>query len=119
MAGDWSTADTERQALVIGLQVADWSQTLYLTRRQCVSHQPYSGDQCSYSYQETGPARFFIGEHPSVGKVNNYFAGTIALNTAIAVLLPPRWRPTFQVGSAAYEAYFVIRNHSIGIKFDF
>ena len=97
-----------------GLLIADWGQTLYVVRHPCG---PYAA--CTGAYQESGPAKLMIGGRPSVGKVNNYFAASISLNAATAILLRQNWRPAFQYGSIAFEAIFVLRNRSVRIGFSF
>ena len=113
-AGDWTSQDSARQAGTIVASALDWSQTLDAVKHPCG---PYA--VCTGTYQESGLAKWFIGGHPSVGQVNNYFAAGIALNTAAAIALPASWRPAFQYGSIGFDLVYVIRNRSVNIGFSF
>ena len=84
--------------------VMDWGQT------RCGATHPQE-------YREvTNP---FLGEYPSVGRVNAWFLGSLAVNNGIMVVLPKKYRPYYAGAVTAYEVRFVIRNNSIGAKIDF
>jgi hypothetical protein len=84
--------------------VSDWGQTRYIA-----SHpQVY--------WEEDNP---FLGKHPSMGQVNAWFIGSLAVNNGIMVVLPKKYRPYYAGAVTAYEAHLVIRNNSIGVKVDF
>jgi hypothetical protein len=110
----WLPRDTAAQAGVTAIIAADWAQTRDLVKNPCVE-----GPNCEVHRVEKGPASHIIGEHPSVGQVNNYFAATAILNAGIAWLLPRGWREGWQIGSAAYEMKFVLDNRSLGVKMTF
>jgi hypothetical protein len=114
--GDWSTDDTYRQIAVTALSVADWSQTRYMAKNPCAREG--GGTACTDPFGEEGLARPFIGAHPSVGKVNSYFAISIIANTAINYMLPSEWRARLQYAEIVVEAGTVRRNY-IGIKYGF
>ena len=102
-AGDpWTQADWNRQFAYTVLDLADWAQTRYIATRP--------------QFHETNR---FLGEHPSLGKVNNYFAATLAAHWLITDLLPSRYRPVWQYGTITFEAYFVLHNRSLGVGFKF
>jgi hypothetical protein len=86
--------------------IADWGQT------RDIAMNPQT-------YQETGPARRFIGAHPSVGKVNTYFVGSLVVSNGIMIALPKPYRPYFAGSVAAVETHFVVSNNQIGIKINF
>jgi hypothetical protein len=111
LPSDWSRGDTYRQTAVTALLAADWAQARYIAEHTCERAKPV--ERC---YREVGLARSFVGEHPTVGQVNNYFATSILTNVAIAYMLPARYRPYWQYGNMLYEGFFVFENHRIGIR---
>jgi hypothetical protein len=118
---DWTTADTGRQSALTALLVVDWGQTLYVAEHPRIPcFKDISGVifYCA-NLQENGFARYFIGTHPSVGKVNNYFAASIIGHAMIAYVLPSAWRHGWQYVWIGAEANTVERNRHIGIKIDF
>ena len=84
--------------------VMDWGQTRY------VANHPQQ-------YEEI--VNPFLGKHPSVARVNNWFIGSLAVNNGIMVALPKKYRPYYAGVVTAYEVRLVIRNNSIGVKIDF
>lgn len=102
-AGEWSREDSYREAVYLTVHILDWTQTLNIARNPDKWH-------------EKNP---ILGRHPSVGKVNAYFATTAAIHVGLAYLLPAEWRKTFQYLSIAVEGGVVAHNYSIGIKTDF
>lgn len=104
-AGDWSTGDTYRQAVVTGLLLADWGQT-----RDIAQH--------PNRFQEF-ESRPVLGDTPSVGKVNNYFAVAIIGHAAVSYLLPTDWRAGWQYVVIGVELNTVAHNRSIGLRVSF
>jgi len=102
-AEEWSRADTARQAAYTALHLADWAQTRYITTHR----------------QDFVETNAMLGERPSLGRINNYFAATLAGHYAISALLPTKYRPYWQYGTITIEAYFVLHNRAIGIGFQF
>ena len=100
---EWTQEDTHYQAAFVAAALADWGQTL------CIANNP---DR----FYETN---FLLGRHPSSQKVNTYFPVAIALHTAVAVALPPKYRRTWQLVWIGIESSMVLNNASIGIKLDF
>lgn len=84
--------------------VMDWGQTRHIASRP-------------QQYEEVENP--FLGRHPSMGKVNAWFIGSLAVNNGIMVALPKKYRPWYAGVVTAYETRLVIRNNSIGIKVDF
>jgi hypothetical protein len=101
--GGWSREDTYRQTGFIALSGIDWMQT------RKIANNP---DE----YHENNP---ILGSHPSTGKVDAYFAASIAAHTAIAMALPPEYRKWFQYVSIGVEAGVVASNFSIGLGVGF
>jgi hypothetical protein len=99
----WTSDDTALQLVYTAITVADWSQTLHISRNP---------DQ----YFETNK---HLGKHPSEGSVNTWFVSTIALNAAVSYILPKPYRTIWQGFWIGYEYGFVERNVSIGLKLSF
>ena len=102
-AGDWTTADTVREGVFLGFTVRDWAQTRYIAKHP-------------ENYRETN---HFLGDHPTTGKVDTYFASAIVGHAAIAYLLPTAWRQGWQYVWIGVEVQKTYQNHSIGIKMSF
>jgi len=84
--------------------VADWGQTRY-------------GAAHPQQFEEiSNPV---LGAHPSVGKVDAWFIGSLAVNNGIMVALPKKYRPWYAGAVTAYEAHFVVKNNSIGARIRF
>lgn len=111
---DWTREDSYRQAALTALLVIDWGQTRYLVKHPIDPKQPDG----TYNWRKEGYNRF-LGEHPSIGRVNNYIAVAIAGHAAISMLLPPDWRKGWQYVWIGLETDTVYRNHHIGLKIDF
>lgn len=101
-AKDWTREDTNRQAVVTALLVVDWGQTRYIAKHP--------------EFHETNP---LLGEHPSIGQVNNYFVASILAHATVSMILPPDWRKGWQYIWIGIEADTVDRNRHIGIKVSF
>lgn len=99
----WTAGDTILQLTFSAVHAMDWSQTLYIARNPCTDH-------------ETNPV---LGEHPSKGRVNSYFASTLVLHTAISYVLPKPYRTIWQVVWIGGQAVTVKRNIDVGIKIHF
>ena len=102
----WSKIDRVFQATSILAIAADWNQTRQIAKNPKL-------------YYENGVAEVVLGRHPSLSRVNWYFAGSMILNTAIAYALPNPYRRMFQIGSIVYEAYWINNNYGIGIRINF
>lgn len=100
---DWTTGDTVLQLTYTTLHVLDWAQTLHIARNPD-------------DYYEKNR---HLGQHPSEGKVNTFFAATLVANTAISIWLPKPYRTGWQLYLNIERAYWVRNNHQIGIKIHF
>lgn len=100
---EWTTSDTKRQAVYLTLHTIDWAQTRYIAKNPD-------------KWRELNP---LIGEHPSVGRVDGYFATGALLHTGIAYVLPEKWRKGFQYVTIGIEAGITARNYHLGIKTSF
>lgn len=103
IAQGWTKEDTIRESAVVAITVADWGQTL------SIADHPDT-------LREYNP---ILGDHPSRGQVNLYFAGGIALHYLIARMLPPSWRHGFQYVTLGWEGAIVSHNFHVGIQVRF
>lgn len=55
-----------------------------------------------------------IGRHPSIGRVDTYFAASFLAHALVTDVLPARWRPAWQYVSLGLESAVVVRNTMIG-----
>ena len=119
---DWTTTNTVLQLSNSALLMVDWAQTRQMIRNPCFDvngeHKKYA-QNCSNPHHESGPAKHFVGEHPSIGQVNVYFAGSLVANYLITRGLPGPWREVYQVGFSVYELGVVQNNWKIGIRVSF
>jgi hypothetical protein len=87
----------------------DWLQTKYIATH---------GNE----YRETNP---MLGDHPSKGQVNAYFAGLAAFNIGMSALLPSKivinddivFRPRlmWQTSTFLGHGWAVISNYNLGV----
>lgn len=103
-AGDeWRGADTAREAVFLTLYMLDWGQTRTIARHP----------------ERRSEANAFLGEHPSAGRVDRYFAVTALAHVGVAYVLPSSWRAGFQYITIGIELSTVNRNRHLGIAVDF
>lgn len=79
-ADPWTKEDTYRELAALTLRFIDYKTTLDIAR---------SPDELS----EVNP---LLGEHPSVGRVNTYFAVMTVVHPVISYSLPKEYRKAFQ-----------------------
>jgi len=113
----WDTTDKVLGATALAFTVADWAQTRYIAQNPCIN--AGGGTDCADPYREAGLARHFIGEHPSTGQVDRYFAGTLVVWSLAAHYLPSAYRKWFLAGITVYELRVVAHNRSIGLRMEF
>lgn len=99
---NFSTQDNVFQVVSQSLLVADWAQT-----RDIKNH------------KERHEGNVLLGPHPSDGKIDAYFAGSMAANQLIANELEGGWRTGFQAAIILIETAAVSNNHALGIKLSF
>jgi hypothetical protein len=112
--------DWQKQTALIVLQVIDWGQTrtiaiekigwYYDESRQWWYHSD------NYKHYETN---VFLGEHPSIAEVNDYFTKYILLHATITYILPKKIRPYWQYVFIVEQVRCVGTNISAGIKMKF
>lgn len=96
-------ADTTDAALLGGALAAlavDWGQT------RAIAQQPMR-------YEERNP---ILGQHPSIGRVNSYFALAMIGTAGLALALPREHSRIFLGGLILLETAVVVSNHGIGIR---
>lgn len=99
-AGEWLGEDTARQAAVMLLFAADWTQT-----RQIAANPD--------RYRELNP---LLGPHPTRAQVDAHFASVVVGHAVIAYLLPHEWRAAWQWITIGVESATVYHNYRIGLR---
>jgi hypothetical protein len=102
-AADWSRTDTALTGAALTGLAVDWGQTRTIARNPA-------------RFNELNP---FLGEHPSVGRVDRYFALAMLGTVGLAIALPSEYRKIFLYGLILRETAVVITNYSIGIRASF
>lgn len=110
---DWTTGDTVRQSVVTALLIVDWGQTRYIVKHPQDPMQPNG----TYTWRAEGNG--VLGDYPSIGKVNNYFAVAIIGHAAISYVLPRGWRDAWQYVWIGAELNETAHNRRMGIKVEF
>lgn len=100
---NWTPTDKALLAASTTMLILDWGQTLYIAKNPVRFH-------------ELNP---ILGEHPSVGSVNTYFAAAIIGNYLLADWLGATNRRLYLGGITALEAGVVLHNRGLGIKVSF
>lgn len=97
----WDAWDKSLGAVALTAEILDWQQTRYIAKHPDL-------------HREKNPA---LGLHPSVGRVNNYFFGSVMLGVGVAHILPSAYRKAFLASGAILEINMLARNVAIGIPF--
>jgi hypothetical protein len=101
--GDWGSTDTFLLATMLTSTAIDWGQTRYIARN---------------------PDRFYernpiLGRHPSVNRVDRYFALCGLAAGGLTAVLSKDNRRRFLLGVTIVETAFVIQNHHLGVRVAF
>ena len=100
--------------------IVDWGQTLNIDEKynETLSFcSQYTGDQPCVPVYETNP---ILGEHPSRGKINLYFAGWIAFNTYLnKEVLKGGWKSGWNGLVIGMELKVINENLQIGLRGNF
>jgi len=102
-ADEWTTEERTTFAVSSVLLAADWAQTRQIARN-------------GQLFRDTNS---ILGAHPSIGRVNAYFASALLLNYVIGRSLDRGWRTAWFIGVQSVEAGVVQRNLSIGLSASF
>jgi len=101
--GTWNTTDKALLAAVETSYYIDYRQT----RQIALNPRRY------YEHNQ------IMGEHPSVGRVNNYFLASAIGTYLLADILPDRYRRLFLAGALTVEVVTVVHNHKVGLRYSF
>lgn len=118
-SANWTQGDSIRQGAIVALQTADYLQTRTIAVEmvpESYTERPNGSSERFYAHprwRETNP---MLGEHPTTGQVNIFFAAGIIGNAVISYALPPRYRAWWQAASIGLEGYYVGRNYQAGIR---
>lgn len=123
-AGPLSKADWQREAAFLTIHAIDWGQTLDISQKcQPVVElvNPDNPAHGAYIYEpekvENNP---ILGDCPSRGEVNTYFAASALLHTGITYLLPAgKPREYWQYLTITVSGTVVARNYQIGLSVNF
>ena len=99
----WDRTDSLLLTTALSTIAIDWGQTRDIARHP-------------ERFTEGNP---FLGSHPSVGRVDKYFALAMAGTAVTAGFLAPTPRKWFLGGVTAVEVVVIISNHRVGIRADF
>ena len=102
-AASWTTMDTVLQLTFTAVTVVDWAQTLRIAR----GHDDYV------------ERNSLLGDHPSEGRVNSYFAAGIVAHAAVSYALPKPWRTMWQCFWIGGEVKTVSYNINAGLRLSF
>jgi hypothetical protein len=102
-AAEWTQADTAREVAYQVVAAMDWAQT-----RTTAKHPE--------QWQELNVV---LGKHPSVDRVNAYFAATGLAHYYISKALPADWRAGWEYLSIGFEGAVVAHNFHLGVRMDF
>lgn len=100
---EWTDAQVTKALALATLTAADWAQTRNIARHP-------------ERWHETNP---ILGEHPSVGRVDRYFAASALIGAAALNALPTRYRDWALNAGLVVEAGCVGHNLSLGIGVKF
>jgi hypothetical protein len=99
---EWTAADVARQITVQTLLAVDWSQTITTSRDPGLT--------------EVNP---ILGEYPSSGRVDKYFAAWMVAHPLISHILPATMRRHWQHAALVVQAGAVGNNINLGIRMNF
>jgi hypothetical protein len=99
LAAKAQDATFERELAYSALHIVDWMQT------RSIAAQPKQWEE----------KNLILGSHPSQARVNRYMGLTLAGHWAVTYTLPEAYRPAWQYGTIAIEAYVIHKNYNLGI----
>lgn len=102
-AGEWDKIDYSLLGIAGTGIILDWGQTRYIVKNP-------------QSFHELNPT---LGNSPSMGSVNKFFIGRLALHGTMAYILPDPFRKIWLVGEITIRFNAVKNNRNIGVGFSF
>lgn len=104
VAGDaWSEDQLRMGAALAAATVVDWAQTRYIADNPDRFH-------------ETNP---IVGRHPSIGRVDRYFATSVLVGAVVLDALPSEYRDYALKAGLVLEVLVVSNNARIGVGVKF
>lgn len=104
VAGDaWSEDQLRMGAALAAATVVDWAQTRYIADNPDRFH-------------ETNP---IMGRHPSIGRVDRYFATSVLVGAVVLDALPSEYRDYALKAGLVLEVLVVSNNARIGVGVKF
>jgi hypothetical protein len=116
LADSWTTSDTVMQLAATGVTTVDWLQTRYISTHPAT---------CS-------EANIALGQHPTLGRVDAYFASVVAGEVLLAYVAPKvvllfggsellaaKSRTAVQAITIGVEATATSLNFRYGVKMEF
>lgn len=104
VAGDaWSEDQLRMGAALAAVTVVDWAQTRYIADNPDRFH-------------ETNP---IMGRHPSIGRVDRYFATSVLVGAVVLDALPSEYRDYALKAGLVLEVLVVSNNARIGVGVKF
>lgn len=101
-ADPWTDEQKAMGYALVVATVVDWAQTRY------ISDHPI--------FHETNP---ILGKHPSIGRVNNYFAASLLGGALVMDALPTEYRTMALKAGLVLEVLVVSNNARIGVGVKF
>lgn len=98
----WTFTDQALYTAAAGLHAADWLHT-----RAGIG---------KYGLQESN---IILGEHPTMGQIDTYFAATAVGLTVAAWYSPTKWRRSVLIGWAVVELVSVMHNQTLGVSLSY
>ena|SRR5258708_664024 len=102
-AGEWDKIDYSLLGIAGTGIILDWGQTRYVVKHPQTFHELNPG----------------LGNPPSMGSVNKFFLGRLALHGTAAYILPDPFRKIWLGGEIMIRFNAVKNNRSIGVGFNF
>lgn len=102
-AGEWTEDQKRMGAALAAVSVVDWAQTRYIADNPDRFH-------------ETNP---IMGRHPSIGRVDRYFATSVLVGAVVLDALPSEYRDYALKAGLVLEVLVVSNNARIGVGVKF
>jgi hypothetical protein len=99
---NWTTTDKYMQVGVTVLTVIDWMQTRAIAMTRDDGY-----------WEAINP---ILGNDPSTGRVDNYFACSVVVKGLISHFLPRKWRGRWQGWCLGISTAFIVHNERIGVR---
>ena len=105
-ADKWDKEELTLASIFTAATIIDWGQTRDIVK---TNHK-------EIKYRETN---LYLGENPSMGKVDTYMPLAIIASLTAAHYLPKKYRKAFLFGLSLLELNALRNNHSLGLRVKF